>query len=388
MSTTVDTSTSIDPSRGLDATRQPLDRARHVPGFVYDSPEVFAREKARMFMKDWLCVAREEEIPRPGDYMTFRVMGEPLVVVRDAGGTIHALANVCVHRGVEVAVGNGNATEFKCPYHAWTYDLTGQLLGAPFMQQTEGFDIRQCRLPRLKVGIWGGWVWVSFDPAAEPLEAFLSDFASDVGLLRMEDCTLGTKLILDLPCNWKLVVENLIDVYHVQVVHAKSFGKHRGSPDRYPMHLRKYGGTCTIYTAAPMTPDGVTRFRRMPAVEDREDNFALSAHLGPNLQVIARSDNVHPLVMWPLAPDATRMIVYNLFPKAWAGEPGFLERAQVYHDYLHLSLAEDREMVASLQNGIGSARFVPGRMSFLEKGIHHVLNAYLDRVFDGGEVTR
>ena len=372
----------------LDATRQPLDRARHVPGFIYASPEVYAREKERMFMKDWLCVAREEEIPRPGDYMTFRVMGEPLVIARDNAGTIHALANVCAHRGVEVAVGDGNVTEFKCPYHAWTYDLSGQLLGAPFMKETPGFDASRCRLPRLHVETWGGWVWVNFDPAAEPLDAFLADFAKDVGFLKMEDCVLGTKLLLDLPCNWKLVVENLIDVYHVQVVHAKSFGKHRGSPDRYPMHLRKYGGTCTIYEAAPMTPDGKTRFRRMPAVEDRADNFALSSHMGPNLQVIARSDNVHPLVMWPLAPDSTRMIVYNLFPREWAQEPDFAERAQIYHDYLHLSLAEDREMVASLQNGIGSSRFVPGRMSFLEKGIHHVLNAYLERIFDGGEVSR
>src|SRR5262245_9655307 len=143
-------------STSIDATRQPLDRAHHVPGFIYDSPEVFAREKERIFMKDWLCVAREEEIPRPGDYLTFRVMGEPAVVVRDATGTIHALANVCVHRGVEVAVGHGNVSEFKCPYHAWTYDLTGRLLGAPFMQQTAGFEAAQCRLPALKVGTWGG----------------------------------------------------------------------------------------------------------------------------------------------------------------------------------------------------------------------------------------
>ena len=73
---------------------------------------------------------------------------------------------------------------------------------------------------------------------------------------------------------------------------------------------------------------------------------------------------------------------------AWATEPDFLEKAQVYHDYLHLALSEDREMVASLQNGVGSTRFVPGRMSVLEKGIHHVLNGYLDRIFDGKEVTR
>jgi hypothetical protein len=71
--------------------------------------------------------------------------------------------------------------------------------------------------------------------------------------------------------------------------------------------------------------------------------------MSPNLQVIARSDNVHPLVMWPLAPDATRMIVYNLYPRAWGDEPDFKEKVQVYHDYTHLALAEDRGMVASLQ---------------------------------------
>jgi phenylpropionate dioxygenase-like ring-hydroxylating dioxygenase large terminal subunit len=67
----------------------------------------------------------------------------------------------------------------------------------------------------------------------------------------MEDCVIGTTLVLDLPCNWKLVVENLIDVYHVQVVHAKSFGAHRGSPDRYPMHPAQVRRHCTIYDAPP-----------------------------------------------------------------------------------------------------------------------------------------
>jgi len=107
---------------------------------------------------------------------------------------------------------------------------------------------------------------------------------------------------------------------------------------------------------------------------------------------IVRSPHAHAAIrdvlIWPLAPDATRMIVYNLFPREFADEPDFAERAQVHHHYLHLSLAEDREMVASLQSGVGSTRFVPGRMSFLEKGIHHVLNAYLERIFDGKEGAR
>lgn len=369
--------TSLD----LASTRQPIERASHVPGDIYSSPQLFTQEKERIFLKDWLCVARAEEIANPGDYMTLRIMNEPILIVRDLEGTVHAFANLCLHRGVELAFGQGNVKQFTCPYHAWTYDLKGDLRGAPFMRQSTDFEARDCKLKEVKIGLWAGWVFVNLDPTAEPLESYISEFTEDVGFLKMEDCVLGSKLVVDLDCNWKLVVENLMDVYHAQTVHAKSFGKHRGSPDRYPIHLRKYGGTCTTYEAAPMTPDGKTLFRTMPAIADKADNFAISAHLGPNMQVIARADNIHPLIMWPVTPTTSRTIVYNLFPKEFATEPNFKERAQVYHDYLALVLMEDRDMVASLQNAMASSLFVPGRMSFLEKGIHHVLNAYIDRMF-------
>jgi Rieske 2Fe-2S family protein len=368
-------------SLNTERTRQRLEQASHVPGDIYSSPEVFGREKECIFLKDWLCIARGEEITNPGDYMTFRIMGEPILIVRDMEGAVHGYANLCLHRGVELAVGQGNVKAFQCPYHAWTYDLNGQLRGAPFMGESIGFEARACKLKEVKIGLWAGWIFVNLDPVSEPLETYISEFAADVGFLRMEDCVLGNKLVVDLECNWKLVVENLMDVYHAQTVHAKSFGKHRGSPERYPFHLRKYGGTSTIYEAAPMTPDGKTRFRRMPAIAEKPDNFAISAHLAPNMQVIARSDNVHPLVMWPLTPTTSRTIVYNLFPAEFAADPEFKERTQVYHDYLALVLSEDRDMVSSLQKAMASSLFVPGRMSFLEKGIHHVLNAYLDRVF-------
>lgn len=120
-------------SLNIEPTRQPLAQASHVPGDIYSSPEVFAREKERIFLKDWLCVARAEEIAKPGDYMTLRIMGEPVLIVRDLDGVAHAFANLCTHRGVELAVGQGNVKSFQCPYHAWTYDLNGQLRGAPFM---------------------------------------------------------------------------------------------------------------------------------------------------------------------------------------------------------------------------------------------------------------
>src|SRR5262249_12042695 len=101
----------------LEETRRPVNSARHVPGFVYTSPEIFALKKEKIFLKDWLCVGRTEEIENPGDYLTLHVLDEPVLLTRGADGTVNAFSNICLHRGVEVATGTGNRRTFTCPFH-------------------------------------------------------------------------------------------------------------------------------------------------------------------------------------------------------------------------------------------------------------------------------
>lgn len=365
----------------FDGTRRSVDKASHAPGQIYSSEEVLELEKQNIFMKEWLCVARSEEVENPGDYFATRIVGEPVLLARNQAGNVKAFANVCLHRGVEVASGSGNVKHFTCPYHAWTYDLDGNLASASFMRESQDFDPKSCRLKELHVGLWAGWIFINLSEKPPPLSESLSDFAGDVDLLKMGDLRLGSKITLDLPTNWKFVVENLMDVYHVRTLHYNSFGKHRGPPENFPFHLRKKGGTCTRYEARPMTPDGVSLFGKMPALRDEPENFAMSAHLAPNMQAIARIDNVHPLVMWPLTATTSRTYVYNLYPKEWFDQPDFAKRADVYDQYLRFVLAEDVTMMNSLQNGVTSSNFKPGRFSTLEKGIHHVLNDYVERVF-------
>ena len=103
-------------------------------------------------MKDWLCVGRMEEIENPGDYIALRLLDEPIILARDNDGNVGAFANVCRHRGVEVASGSGNTQEFSCPYHGWLYDLQGNLVGAPYMKEAEGFDPTSCQLTPLGFG--------------------------------------------------------------------------------------------------------------------------------------------------------------------------------------------------------------------------------------------
>lgn len=364
----------------LENIRRPIVEARHVPGAFYCSPEIYELEKRHIFMKDWLCVARVEELESPGDYMAVRIMGEPALIVRDDEGELRAFSNTCAHRGVEVIWGEGNTGHFSCPYHGWSYDLKGALTGAAFMEDSEEFDPSRCGLPPLRLGTWAGWVFITFDDDAPPLADFVAHFEREFGFLRQEDCRLAVKIEVELDCNWKLFVENLLDVYHAATLHAKTIGAKRGRADRYPFNLFERGGTSMFYHSAPMVPRGESLFGKMPWLDDKPDNFACSGRLSPNMQLIARCDNVHPFLMWPLGPDRCGVVNYTLFPKEHFDLPGFEERIEVYREYLIEVVEEDRQMVASLQQNMKSRRLRPGPMSKLELGIHHVINDVLDRV--------
>lgn len=169
-----------------------LASAHHAPSLVYTSPAVFELEKKRLFMKDWLCVARVEEVENPGDYLTHDIMGEPIIVARNSDGVLHAYYNMCAHRGAELVQGRGNVKRLKCPYHAWTYDLAGQLVGAPFMKETKGFDIADCRLRPLRLDTWAGWIFVSFDPNVAPLINFLASSRTNLTSFARRTAALRT----------------------------------------------------------------------------------------------------------------------------------------------------------------------------------------------------
>ena len=143
-----------DNQQQLAITRQELFNARHLPGWMYTSPEIYALEIERIFMKSWLCGGRVEEFATPGAYQALRIAGEPLLVCKDGSGQLNAFSNLCQHRGVEVVKGQGTAEEFMCPYHGWLYGLNGRLIGAPLTKEVTGFDFKNCRLPPLKLDTW------------------------------------------------------------------------------------------------------------------------------------------------------------------------------------------------------------------------------------------
>ena len=243
-------STPVEPVN-FKPVRKDLPHATHAPGYVYSSREAFEAEE--YFMKDWLYVGREEELRNKGDYLTMRIVGEPILIARDSDGTLNACYNMCAHRGVEVAYGTGNTRAFKCPYHGWTYDLKGKLKGAAFMAESEGFDASLCRLRPIRLDVWRGNIFICLSDTTAPLAEQLQEFEKDFAFLQMENCRLGNKIVIDLDCNWKLVHENLMDFYHVGVLHAKTFGS-KFSWKNEDVILKENGSLSIWYKAGPPTP--------------------------------------------------------------------------------------------------------------------------------------
>ncbi len=212
-----------------------------IPYWAYSDPEIYAREQARVFGgKAWSYVGLEVELPNPGDYKRTFIGDKPVVVVRDAEGGVNVVENRCAHRGVQFCqkhLGNAGG-EFMCPYHQWTYDLKGNLIGVPFRRGVKkqggmpsDFDPKQHGLSKLKVALRNGVVFASFAPDVEPLEDFLG--VSMLGFFdrifdgrKLEVLGYSRQLI---PANWKLMFENIKDPYHASLLHVflVSFGLFR-----------------------------------------------------------------------------------------------------------------------------------------------------------------
>ncbi|WP_158019050.1 Rieske 2Fe-2S domain-containing protein [Mycobacterium basiliense] len=200
-----------------------------VPAHIYNDEELFACEKERLFGRAWMFVAHESEIPHDGDYVVRRVLDDSFIVARDANGEVRAMFNMCLHRGMQVCRAEmGNASNFRCPYHGWTYRNTGRLTGLPFHRDAyggdAGFTKNQTLLPAPHIATYNGLIFVNLDADAEPLAGYLGDFRFYLDFYTKQSAA-GLQVRgpqrWRIKANWKIGAENFAgDMYHTPHTHA------------------------------------------------------------------------------------------------------------------------------------------------------------------------
>lgn len=221
----------------------PDDRPMGMPGAFYTCPKQFEWECKNVLKHGWHCLGRVDEIPNQGDFLTAHILTEPILVVRGDDDKIRAFANVCRHRGMPLVSGSGNAQRFVCSYHAWTYGKDGSLLRAARMENA-GFDIANCRLHEHNLHMWNGFIYVNLDQDAEPFNH--PDLDQILAPYDPEAFHLVHVAEEEWHCNWKNLVENFMEGYHLSVVHPQTL--HGYTPTGLSKKLAG-GGGFTSYAA-------------------------------------------------------------------------------------------------------------------------------------------
>jgi phenylpropionate dioxygenase-like ring-hydroxylating dioxygenase large terminal subunit len=204
----------------------PAGQALALPFAAYRSAEIYQLERQQVFRRDWIAICAAADLAKPGDYVALRIAGEPVAVVRGADHKLRALSNVCRHRGsILLEEGRGNTQRIVCPYHAWTYDDDGRLMGVPYAGSTE-IDRESHGLARFALEIWAGVVFVNLDRQAESLATVLQGvdrYVRNYQLDRYAVPATDWRQPELWHANWKLIFENAVESYHLFKVHPKTF---------------------------------------------------------------------------------------------------------------------------------------------------------------------
>lgn len=215
--------------------REVIEAGLTLPADWYTDRTIFEIERDAVFRRTWQLVARADQLSEAGDYVTAVIADLPVVVVRGNDDVLRAFVNVCRHRLHEVAIGEGNRSTLQCPYHAWTYGLDGSLRAAPRAKREEHFDPCEFSLVPLSVGSFGPLVLVNPEADAGPIEEAYADL-SHLLTERSFDLTrlrFRSRDEYELPCNWKVFIENSVECYHCPTAHPQ-FGKNYAvDPDVY-----------------------------------------------------------------------------------------------------------------------------------------------------------
>jgi phenylpropionate dioxygenase-like ring-hydroxylating dioxygenase large terminal subunit len=367
-----------------------------LPASAYFDPERFQLEMARIWYRNWIYVCRSSELAQPRSFRTFDVGDQRLIIVRDEAGVIQAFHNTCRHRGAALCLENKGTMRgpgIVCPYHAWVYNLQGELLRTSSKRNPEGFELRNHSLYKVHVTDWQGFIFVSL--AANPPE-FSGQF--DTPMNRMDawhlaDCVTGHVSHKTMQCNWKVFWENYNECLHCPGVHPKLsqlvpiFGRglleERDDP-QWPAHNAeddpRFKGGLRL-GAASWSMDGRASAAEFPdlSVEDRKLGHVYMTGL-PSMFIVGHVDYVRIVSLLPLGPETTGMRIEYLFQPETLQDPGFDLKNLV--DFTDIVMSEDAAICEVNQRGLHALPHERGVImpeEYVVKQVHDWLNRELMR---------
>jgi phenylpropionate dioxygenase-like ring-hydroxylating dioxygenase large terminal subunit len=369
----------------LDVNEQ-IECAHTLASRFYTDPAILQVEKTKIFDKTWQLVGALDQscgevngtkrtIADPETYFTAEVAGEPILIVRDKQGTLRAFSNVCRHRAGPIALGSGCKNVLRCQYHGWTYTLDGRLIGTPDVEGVEFFDRSTMGMFPLRLETWGKFIFVNFDPAAEPLSAYLGDIPQQARGFQFEGLHLVERRDYVIDCNWKVYVDNYLEGYHIPIAHPGlmreiDYSQYRTDTFRY--HSQQFA------PIRAMKADDAAERAYAPGRGLQE---ALYFWIFPNLMLNIYPDNISTNLIVPISHEKTLTIFEWFFHDPSSAQvQERVKKAVAFSDDVQ---QEDIGLCENVQKGLRSSTYDRGRYSVKrENGVHHfhmLLSEFLER---------
>ncbi|MEM9148151.1 MAG: aromatic ring-hydroxylating dioxygenase subunit alpha [Pseudomonadota bacterium] len=325
---------------------------RSLEARYYTDPAVFRAEQQGLLARTWQFACHLSDLPETGSYATFEIAGESLFAIRGRDDVVRCFYNVCQHRAHQLLEGQGRTRVVVCPYHAWTYELTGRLRAGPNIAKVPGFDRSSICLAEVRCEAFLGFLFVNLDPDAEPMDAWFPGARAEMAewvphwaqLRPLEWVEIAER------CNWKVSVENYSECYHCSLNHP-TFATGVVKPETYDIQPQGY---CLRHTTECQNLDRMTY--------DIQSGFAhhdgySSWFLWPMVSFQVYPGNVLNTYHWRPV-DAEHVVVW----RGWYSVDGLddpVVRKLALQDR-ETTVAEDIRLVESVQRGLGSRGYVPG----------------------------
>jgi Rieske 2Fe-2S family protein len=329
----------------------------------YADPVFYQAELERFFFNRWVCAGRADQIPDAGDFFTRSIADESVIVTRDASGTIHALFNVCRHRGTRMCDrSEGHFVErIQCPYHAWTYDLGGTLLAAPHMPAD--FCRDEYPLHRAGCELWDGTIFLFLGSPPPALRAQLGTLPERFSNYQMDALRMGRRIVYDVRANWKLIVLNFNECLHCPTLHPALNRLHHylGAENVAPTATYCGGAMGFKEGVETMSVDGKRRREFLPGLSPSQRQQVEYYAIYPNLLMSLHPDYVMTHTLWPRAHDRTEIVCeWHFHPDELAKPNPRIDDAVEFWDTTN---REDWWIAEQSQAGISSRVYQPGPYS-------------------------
>ena len=336
-----------------------------LPARYYTSPELFRREQDYLLDTQWWCVGRSARLGEPGAYFLQPLGRESIIVLRDRKGTLRAFFNVCRHRGTRIcSTPEGRFGEtIQCPYHAWTYGTDGRLIGAPHMQDAEGFDKADFPLKAVAVHEWEGFLFINLGREPRPFEEVFAPLLGRFARFNLPELQIGRRIEYEVASNWKLIFQNYSECLHCPVIHPElsSLMPYTSGANDLVEGLALGGYMLISEPNRSMTMSG--RACALPLGELSPDDMRRAYYytIFPNLMLSIHPDYVVYYMLWPDAVGRTRVVCDWMFHPTSFGRPDFNPDDAV--EFWDVTNRQDWHITEQSFAGISSRAYEPGPYS-------------------------